>query len=65
MAKQEVQLTFTFVNPNTPKEFERQLQKILIDKLLSQYWDSRVAVSWPTYIRKGESSHSPFLLLML
>lgn len=36
MAKQAVQLTFTFVNPNTPKEFERQLQKILIDKLLSQ-----------------------------
>jgi len=45
MAKQEVQLTFTFVNPNTPKEFERQLQKILIDKLLSQYWDGRVAKS--------------------
>ena len=45
MAKQEVQLTFTFVNPNTPKEFERQLQKILIDKLLFQYWDSRVAKS--------------------
>ena len=45
MAKQEVRLTFTFVNPNTPKEFERQLQKILIDKLLSQYGDSRVAVS--------------------
>ena len=45
MAKQEVQLTFTFVNPNTPKEFERQLQKILINKLLSQYWDSRVAKS--------------------
>jgi hypothetical protein len=45
MAKQEVQLAFTFVNPNTPKEFERQLQKILIDKLLSQYWVSRVAKS--------------------
>ena len=48
MAKQEVQLTFTFVNPNTPKEFERQLQKILIDKLLSQYRDSRIAVSGAT-----------------
>ncbi len=45
MAKQEVQLTFTFVNPNTPKAFERQLQKILIDKLLSQYRENRVAVS--------------------
>ena len=45
MAKQEVQLTFTFVNPNTPKVFERQLQKILIDKLLSEYRDSRGAKS--------------------
>ena len=41
MARQEVQLTFTFVNPNTPKAFERQLQRILIDKLLLQYRDSR------------------------
>jgi len=41
MAKQKVQLTFTFDNPNTPKTFERQLQKILIDKLLSQNRDSR------------------------
>lgn len=36
MAKQAVQLTFNFVNPNTPKEFERQLKKILLEKLLSQ-----------------------------
>ena len=34
MAKREVQPTFIFANPNTPKEFERQLQKILIDKLM-------------------------------
>lgn len=34
MEKQERQLTFTFINPNTPNEFERQLQKILIDKLM-------------------------------
>lgn len=40
MAKQAIQLTFTFVNPNAPKEFERSLQKILIDKLLSQYGQS-------------------------
>lgn len=45
MAKQDIQLTFTFVNPNTQKEFERLLQKILIDKLLSQHRGSRVAVS--------------------
>ena len=45
MTKQEVQLTFTFVNPNTPEDFERQLRKILIDKLLSQYRDSSVAKS--------------------
>ena len=37
MAKQEVQLTFTFVNPNTPKEFEKLFRKLLIDKLLSSY----------------------------
>ena len=46
MAKQEVQRTFTFVNPNTPKEFERQLQKILMDKLPSRYWDSRASVGY-------------------
>ena len=45
MTKQEVELTFTFVNPNTPEDFERQLRKILIDKLLSQYRDSGVAKS--------------------
>ena len=44
MAKQEVRRIFTFVNPNTPKEFERQLQKILIDKLLSQYRKNKEAV---------------------
>ena len=37
MAKKEVQLTFTFVNPNTPKEFEKQFRKILIEKLLALY----------------------------
>lgn len=31
MAKQA--LTFTFVNPNPPGVLEKQLQKILIDKL--------------------------------
>ncbi|MBR6595017.1 MAG: hypothetical protein IKK72_00330 [Oscillospiraceae bacterium] len=32
MAKQE--LTFTFQDPNAPGVLEKQLQKILIDKLL-------------------------------
>ena len=45
MATQKVQLTFTFVNPNTPEEFERQLQKILIDKLLSQCRENRTVNS--------------------
>ena len=36
MAKNNVNLTYTFVNPNTPKAFENTLKKILIDKLLSQ-----------------------------
>ena len=44
MAKQEVQLTVTFVNPNTQKAFEQQLKRILIDKLLSQHRDSRIGV---------------------
>ena len=34
MAKQKPELTFTFMNPNTPGVFEKQLQKILLDKLL-------------------------------
>ena len=36
MAKNNVKLTYTFENPNTPKVFENTLKKILIDKLLSQ-----------------------------
>lgn len=36
MAKKEVKPTYTFVNPNTPKEFEKMLKKILTDKLLSE-----------------------------
>lgn len=36
MAKNNAKLTYTFVNPNTPKAFENTLKKILIDKLLSQ-----------------------------
>lgn len=36
MAKNDIKLTYTFVNPNTPKAFENTLKKILIDKLLSQ-----------------------------
>lgn len=37
MKKQAVQRIYTFENPNTPKAVERQLQKILIQKLLGQY----------------------------
>lgn len=39
MVKQQVQRTFTFENPNTPKEFERQLQKLVLDKLQAQQQD--------------------------
>lgn len=35
MAKNDVKLTYTFVNPNTPQAFENTLKKILLDKLLS------------------------------
>lgn len=36
MAKKAVALTYTFSNPNTSKEIELLLKKILIEKLLSQ-----------------------------
>lgn len=36
MAKNDVTLTYTFINPNTPKVFENTLKRILIDKLISQ-----------------------------
>lgn len=36
MKKQEVQMSFIFENPNSQETFENQLQKILIEKLLSQ-----------------------------
>lgn len=42
MKKQIMPLNFTFTDPNTPKEVERQLQEILIDKLLRQCRESRV-----------------------
>jgi len=35
MAKKTVPLTFTFVDPNTPKLFQQLLQRILTDRLLS------------------------------
>ncbi len=35
MAKQEKQVAFTFVNPNTTTEFERQFRRILIEKLIA------------------------------
>ncbi len=34
MAKQDRQVSFTFVNPNTTAEFERQFRRILIEKLI-------------------------------
>ena len=35
MAKQ--QLSFTFVDPNGQKAFEKQFRRILIDRLLARY----------------------------
>ena len=43
MAKHELKLTYTFINPNTSKEFERQLRKILVDKLLSLHKERPVS----------------------
>ena len=36
MAKTEVNIVYTFSNPNTSKEFENLLKRILIEKLISQ-----------------------------
>ena len=33
MEKQEKKLSFTFENPNTAEEFEKEFRKLLIDKL--------------------------------
>ena len=41
MAKQKPELTFTFMNPNAPGVFEKQLQKILLDRLLYLYTENR------------------------
>jgi hypothetical protein len=35
MAQPRKEVTFVFVNPNTPKDLERQFHKILTEKLLS------------------------------
>ena len=35
MAKQALNITYTVINPNTSKEFEQQLRKVVVDKLLS------------------------------
>lgn len=35
MANKKITITYTFVNPNTPKQFEQALAKILIEKLMS------------------------------
>ena len=51
MAKNNITLTYTFVNPNTPKAFENTLKKILIDKLLSQPPKTTFAKSWPICIQ--------------
>ncbi len=44
MAKNQVKLTYTFSNPNTPKAFENALRKILLDKLLSLHTEKPMTV---------------------
>ena len=41
MAKEKQALTFTFVNPNGAKAFERQLRRVLIDRLIARYSQDR------------------------
>ena len=35
--KKSPNISFTFVNPNSPAAFETALKKILLDKLLAQF----------------------------
>lgn len=35
MKKKKVELTYTFVNPNTAKQVEEQLKKVITEKLLN------------------------------
>lgn len=53
MASKEVNLTYTFVNPNSPKEFETMLKKILIDRILSSHAGIFQSVISSVDIQKG------------
>ena len=35
--KKKPELTFTYINPNSPSAFEAALKKILLDKLLAEF----------------------------
>ena len=44
MRKSKPELTFIFIDPNTPQAVEDTLKQILIDKLLFLYRDNTAAV---------------------
>ena len=44
MAKQQTELTFTYINPNTPKAFENYFRQILTERLLASYRENTAAV---------------------
>ncbi len=45
MSKSEPTHKYTFINPNTPQEVEKLLQKIIIEKLLFLHKQTQLAAS--------------------
>ena len=45
MSKSEPKHKYTFINPNTPQEVEKLLQKIIIEKLLFLHKNPQLAIS--------------------
>lgn len=41
MAKKQPPLTYTFENPNTAREFEELLKRVIIEKLLACHKENR------------------------
>ena len=36
MAKQRISPAYTFIDPNTPREFEHMITQVLVEKLLAR-----------------------------
>lgn len=53
MAKQAIQPTYTFEDPNTPKAFEQKLREMATEKLRFDLSRDASADTLQTQIRKG------------